>query len=111
MGDSASSEAAMQGSEMQSVQPVEEVIPLIADVHWISECYPLGDRHEHVSLYLLRHGDKNIVMDSGSFYHRDSIQRKLRTGTANQGVHALIVSRSDYEHAGNISAFQGEWGE
>jgi flavorubredoxin len=110
-GSASSDGAAMQRGEMQSAQPAEEAIPLIGDVHWISECYPLGERHEHVSLYLIRHGDKNIVMDSGSFYHRESIERKLRKATANAGVHALIVSHSDYEHAGNISAFQREWGE
>jgi flavorubredoxin len=88
-----------------------DAIPLIGDVNWISECYPVAEGHEHVSLYLIRHGDKNIIMDTGSFYHRESVQRKLRAATGNAGVHSLVVSHSDYEHAGNITALQREWGD
>jgi len=96
---------------MHQSPAVGRALPLVGDVLWISECFPIGDIHEHVSIYLIRAGEHNIIIDSGSFYHRTSIERKIREATAERGVHALIVSHSDYPHSGNIEAFRREWGD
>lgn len=86
-------------------------VRLTEDVEWISECYPIGDRHLHVSLYLIRAAGGNIVVDSGSFYHRESIESQLTAATRGQGIQALILSHSDYPHSGNIPSFRREWGD
>ena len=86
-------------------------VPVRADVEWISECFPTGDRHLHVSLYLIRAVGGNIVIDSGSFHHRASIEARLTEATRGEGIQALILSHSDYPHSGNIPAFRREWGD
>lgn len=86
-------------------------VRLAEDVEWVSECYPVGDRHLHVSLYLIRGAGGNIVVDSGSFYHRESIEARLTAATRAQGIQALILSHSDYPHSGNIPSFRAEWGD
>lgn len=79
---------------------------------WINECFPLEDgRHEHVSVYLLQGPESSVVVDSGSFYHRDSIRARLHRAVEERGLDALVLSHSDYPHAGNIGAFREEWGD
>lgn len=52
---------------------------------WLSQCYEHGGRHEHVSLYLIRGDDGPILVDSGSFYHRNEITRAVEDATAEGG--------------------------
>jgi flavorubredoxin len=105
MTDSASSTGSAAAPDASTT------VRLTDDVEWISECYPIGDRHLHVSLYLIRATGGNIVVDSGSFYHRESIESRLTAATRGQGIQALILSHSDYPHSGNIPTFRGEWGD
>ncbi len=86
-------------------------VSLVDGVEWIHECFPVGDRHLHVSLYLVRTSRGNLVIDSGSFHHRASIESRLSEATAGRGIQALILSHSDYPHSGNIPAFRSEWGD
>jgi flavorubredoxin len=76
-------------------------------VHWLTECYDLGDRHEHVAVYLIhdRERDRYVLVDSGSFYHRDSIASQVEAATDGAGVDALVLSHSDYPHSANVDAF------
>lgn len=77
-------------------------------VVWIEECYDLGDAHEHVSVYLLRDGDRSVLVDSGSFYHREAIAEGIEAATGGAGLDALVLSHSDYPHAGNVAEFAAE---
>lgn len=86
-------------------------IPLTSEVGWINECFPLGDEHLHVSVYLIQDGRNNIIIDSGSFYHRETIKQRLQSATQEIGITALILSHSDYPHSANISPFRKEWGD
>ena len=86
-------------------------VPVTERVQWIHECYDLGERHEHVSVYLIRAERGNIVVDSGSFFHRDSIRARLTEATEGEGVRALILSHSDYPHSANIGTFRELWGD
>lgn len=81
---------------MQEIQP---------GVTWIDECYDLGDVHEHVAVYLLSDGERSVLIDSGSFYHRHAITEQVATATDGDGIDALVLSHSDYPHAGNVSEF------
>lgn len=96
---------------MTGTKASEATVSLAGDVEWISECHPVGDKHEHVSVYLVRSGSGNVVVDTGSFYHRESIRTKLENATKGKGVQALLLSHSDYPHSGNVSDFRSEWGD
>lgn len=86
-------------------------VKLVEDVEWINECYPTQGKHEHVSVYLIRAGDQSIIIDSGSFYHRESIRNRIMKATRQQGIGAIILSHADTPHAGNVNAFRREWGD
>lgn len=82
------------------------------EVEWIAEAIALPDgRLQHVSVYLVRTPNGNIVIDSGSFYHRDSIRDRLSAAVGDQGVQALVLSHSDYPHSANIGEFRKLWGD
>lgn len=83
-------------------------LPVVEDVEWIHECFPEREGHLHVSVYLVQ-GD--ILIDSGSFYHRDRIATRVRRATGGAGIRSLILSHSDYPHSGNIPALRSEWGD
>ena len=89
----------------------DTTLPITGDVQWINECYPHDERHEHVSVYMIRSDRTSILVDSGSFYHRDAIRDRIERSTDGTGLDAIILSHSDYPHAGNISTFREEWGE
>jgi len=94
---------------MKTAQYSKPTIELTNGVEWVNECYSMGEKHIHVSVYLIRAGDKNIVVDSGSFYHRESIRARLKEATGTQGVGALILSHADYDHGGNVAPILDEW--
>jgi flavorubredoxin len=84
-------------------------IQLTEDVTWIGESYPLGDRHAHVSVYLVSDGETNVLVDSGSFYHRERIEEQLAAVTGGEPVDSLILSHADLPHSGNVPAFREQW--
>lgn len=99
-------------SAIQRARGPAASVPLTHDVSWIAENYPLGEgRNVHVSVFLIRAEEQNILIDSGSFYHRESLVRRISSVTAGEGIHSLILSHSDYPHSGNIPAFRRRWGD
>jgi flavorubredoxin len=90
---------------------LQPAVKLTPDIEWINECYPTQGRHEHVSVYLIRTASKYIIIDSGSYYHRERIRRRIIEATGQLGLGAIILSHADYPHAGNVNAFRREWGE
>jgi flavorubredoxin len=86
-------------------------IQLSDDVWWINENYDHGNTREHVSVYLIQHEDRFIIVDTGSFYHRKQITKTIEEITNGRGIDAIILSHSDYPHSGNIGAIQSEWNE
>jgi flavorubredoxin len=84
-------------------------VPLHSDVGWLNECYPVDHGHEHVSSYLLGSDDSYVLIDSGSYRHRDSVLQDISDVTDGAGVDALILSHPDLPHSGNIRAVQERW--
>lgn len=78
-------------------------VELTPTVDWLHHCYPHEGGHEHVSVYLVRDGDDHVLVDSGSFYHREAVTEAVEEATGSAGLNALILSHSDYPHAGNVS--------
>ncbi|MDX1396601.1 MAG: MBL fold metallo-hydrolase, partial [Gemmatimonadota bacterium] len=86
--------------------------PIGRGVEWIHECFAEPDgRHVHVSVYLVRAPGGDILIDSGSFYHRESLSRRIGEATGGGGPGALVLSHSDYPHSGNIPSFRRDWGD
>jgi flavorubredoxin len=83
-------------------------VTLTPTVDWLPHCYPHEGRHEHVSVYLVRSGDDYVLVDSGSVYHRSEVEDQVETATDGQGLDALVLSHSDYPHAGNITQLGAE---
>lgn len=84
-------------------------VQLTPDVTWINECYDIGPKHLHVAVYLIDDGDGTILIDTGSFYHREAIAEQLRAIT--DGIDTIILSHGDAPHAGNVRAFNRTWDE
>lgn len=86
-------------------------VQLTDDTYWINECYGSGGKHEHVSVYLIDYGGQFVIVDSGSFYHREEIEAEIRAITDGAGIDAILLSHSDYPHSANVSNFREEWGD
>lgn len=85
------------------------VVSLESGVQWIAECFDLGTtaaprRHKHVSVYLIS-ADRPVLIDSGSFLHREAITQGVRAATGDAELGALVLSHSDYPHAANVREF------
>jgi flavorubredoxin len=84
-------------------------VELTPTVEWLPQCYPHGGvedgdgYHEHVSVYLVRADDGDILVDSGSVYHREAVRASVDAATDDGGLDALVLSHSDYPHAGNVT--------
>lgn len=76
------------------------------DVAWIGQCYPHDGAHEHVSLYVVNAEEGYVVVDSGSFYHREAIETAVDEATDGAGPDAIVLSHSDYPHAANVSTLK-----
>lgn len=83
-------------------------INITNDTTWINPCFTHGEYHEHVSVYLIETGDQSILIDSGSFLHRDEIRKQI-VDAATNGIDTIILSHSDYPHSGNIRAIRNVW--
>lgn len=84
-------------------------VDLTPDVTWISTCHDHGDRHEHVSVYLLEAPEGYALVDSGSFHDREEIRRDVAAATDGAGIEAIVLSHSDYPHSANVSPLRREW--
>jgi flavorubredoxin len=83
-------------------------VQVTPSVGWINQCYEHEGNHEHVSLYLLRAPQGTILIDSGSFYHREEITAAVDEATDGDGPDAIVLSHSDYPHAANVSPLGGD---
>ncbi|MFC7229740.1 MBL fold metallo-hydrolase [Salinirubellus salinus] len=86
-------------------------VQLTEDVTWLAESYPHGEKHLHVSVYLVEHDDSYILVDSGSFYHREQIDAQLAETIGDAPVDALVLSHADLPHSGNVPEFRDRWPE
>ena len=84
-------------------------VQLTPEVAWINECYDIGPKHLHVAVYLIDAGDATVLVDTGSFYHREAIAEEIRAHT--DAVDTIILSHGDAPHAGNVRAFNRTWEE
>ncbi|WP_435065181.1 MBL fold metallo-hydrolase [Halobaculum sp. EA56] len=83
-------------------------VQVTPSVEWINQCYEHEGSHEHVSLYLLRAPEGTVLVDSGSFYHREEITAAVDGATGGDGPDAIVLSHSDYPHAANVSPLGGD---
>ena len=86
------------------------IVELVPGVRWLAECYEVNGGHEHVSVYLVGEGPY-VVVDTGSFHDRETLASAIEVATGGADLDAIILSHSDYPHAGNVRAFRDRWGE
>jgi flavorubredoxin len=84
-------------------------VELANDLFWINECQDIGDRHMHVSTYVIKGDTDNILIDTGSFRHSDDIISQIRTCTDGDGIDVLLLSHPDLPHSGNVESLRSEW--
>lgn len=84
---------------------------LTDDIYWIANCHPDGERHMHVSEYLIRGEEETILVDSGSSHHVDSIIKETNRLTDGTGPDVVVLLHSTLPHTENVPAFETEWGE
>ncbi|MGM0591450.1 MAG: MBL fold metallo-hydrolase [Halobacteriota archaeon] len=83
-------------------------VQLTPDVLWINESYEVRDgEYVHVAVYLISESDSTILVDTGSFYHRDAITAQIEEAT--DRVDSIILSHGDAPHGGNLHAFNNTW--
>lgn len=78
-------------------------------VYWLPACHVQGDRHLHVSAYLLL-GDEATLIDSGSPLHRDTMLEAIDRVSADLPVTSLVLTHPDLPHAGNLDGLRDRWG-
>ena len=79
------------------------------DIHWISECIDIGEKHHHVSMYLIVDGDDYVLIDSGPNTNQDSIIDEINRLTDGAGIDALVLTHADLPHTGNVRRLREEW--
>lgn len=100
------------GGDGNAVNGAAPTRAVTRDVEWIHECFPLSNGiHEHVSVYLVKGPDGNLVIDSGSFLHRTAIRGRLERALGPDPLASVILSHTDYPHSGNVPDFLARWGE
>ena len=84
---------------------------LVDGVHWITNCHPDGDRHLHMSQYLIRDETGTVLVDSGSSHYRAEIVAEVNRLTDGAGPDVVLLTHSTLPHTENVPAFEAEWGE
>ena len=82
---------------------------LIPNVHWLSECFELPDKHLHISVYLLENEDGYVLVDTGSHIYSDEIIAAVRSVIGDAPLETIVVSHADLPHSGNIEPLKEEW--
>ena len=82
-------------------------VQVTQNIKWVNNCYDHEGKHEHVSLYLLHAPEGTVLIDSGSFYHREEIMATVKDATSGDGPDAIVLSHSDYPHAANVTPLGG----
>lgn len=87
------------------------VVRVTEGLWWLNECFDRGPDHEHVAVYLLESGGQYILIDSGSFFHRESILASIADVTDGEGPDAVVLSHTDYPHSANVRPLEERWGD
>jgi len=84
---------------------------LTGDVHWLSHCEADGERHLHLSEYLLSGSEGYVLVDSGSTRFREAIVEEVNEVTDGAGPDVVVLAHQVLPHKENLPAFEEEWGE
>jgi flavorubredoxin len=96
---------AESGTSDDAVPPIE----VVADVHWLDTCYPMAERHHHVSPYLLECPDGWVLVEAGSLVHQAELTARIDAVTDGEGPTAAVLSHYDLPHVANARAFRDTW--
>jgi flavorubredoxin len=85
-------------------------IEILEDVYWINNCFEKPDgNHLHISVYLLKEGDDYILVDTGSSFHEQNIQRQVDDLTEN--LSAILLTHNALHHSENTLDMREHYGD
>lgn len=82
---------------------------LTDDITWISSCHEEGDRHIHLSQYVISDG-ANVLIDAGEPDSEGMIDA-IRTATDGEDVDAVLLTHGVLPHTRNVSRVHQEWND
>lgn len=85
---------------------IEQIAP---DVQWIGQCIDEGDRHMHVSQYLLEGDDGHVLIDTGSTYRREETVADIERGLDGGRIGVVLLTHSTLPHTENLRLIDERW--
>ena len=85
-----------------------EIVPLTDDVQWIFDCHSVGDEHLHVSQYVVRAGERYVLVDAGLEFE-EYLEGAIDECTDGRGVDALLLTHSILPHTRSAGAVRERW--
>lgn len=76
-------------------------VTLTDGLHWLSDCHVDGDRHTHVSQYLIEGSEGTMLIDAGSG-HPDALLTAVRDLVGDAGLDALLLTHCILPHTRNV---------
>ena len=84
-------------------------IDLGRGVHWLDTCYPMEQRHHHISPYVLEGSEGAVLVEAGSLAHQDELVSRLESALGPNPIDAAILSHYDLPHVANARHFRKIW--
>lgn len=84
-------------------------VELPGRVRWLDTCYPMEQRHHHISPYLLEGSDGTVLVEAGSLEHQEKLVERIEALLGPEGIDAAILSHYDLPHVDNARHFRSIW--
>lgn len=77
-------------------------------IQWISQCYEDGDRHMHLSQYVVG-TDRRVLVDAGTDHRRGRSVEEIEEALEGDRLEAVLLTHSILPHTENLPRIQAEW--
>jgi len=89
----------------RNAQPID----VSGDVRWFDICYPMEQRHHHISPYVVEGSEGTVLIEAGSLEHQEELVARLEATLGSNPIDAAILSHYDLPHVANASHFRDIW--
>lgn len=80
-----------------------------SDLYVVGECVEGVRGHEAVRVYVLKNGERSILIDTGSHLHRERIMDGLVEVLDGNPPETIFLTHTELPHAGNVRAIAEKW--
>lgn len=84
-------------------------VNLPGGIRWLDTCYPMEQRHHHISPYLLDGPEGPVLVEAGSLEHQNALIECIEALVGPEGINAAILSHYDLPHVANARKFYEIW--